>query len=115
MGFGYFQQKARSRMSRRRIKQGHAIIIKQLWSKCRLYIVFPKRIKIEMQLFMGWEALTLLIIMLSFVVSSDVDPNHNCLIIITCLCKIYFILFSNRKRSYLTQFLTLTTAAIIIN
>ena len=42
--------------------QCHAMIIKQLWSKCRLHMVFPKRVKIDIQLFMGWKALTLPII-----------------------------------------------------
>ena len=27
--------------------QGHIMMIKQIWSKCRLRIVFPKRVKIE--------------------------------------------------------------------
>ena len=30
--------------------QGHARIIKQLWSKCRLCIKFPKRVKIKIKL-----------------------------------------------------------------
>ena len=34
------------------------MIIKQLWSNCRLRIVFSKRVAIEIQLFMGWKALT---------------------------------------------------------
>ena len=38
------------------------MIIKQLWSKCRLRILFPKRVKIEIKLFIGWKALTLLIL-----------------------------------------------------
>ena len=32
--------------------QGHVIIIKELWSKCRRF-VYPKRVKIEIPLFMG--------------------------------------------------------------
>ena len=33
--------------------QCHAMIIKQLLSKCRLLIVLPKRMKIKIQLLMG--------------------------------------------------------------
>ena len=47
-------------------KQGHAMIIKQLWSKCRLIIVFPKRVKIEIQIFIGIE-------------SPDQTYNHTCI------------------------------------
>ena len=31
--------------------QGRAVIIKHLWSTCRLRIGFPERVKIEIQLF----------------------------------------------------------------
>ena len=36
--------------------------IKQLWSKCRLRIVFPKRVKIEIHLYLGWKAMPMYII-----------------------------------------------------
>ena len=49
--------------------QVHTMIIIQLWSKCRLRIVFPERVKIEIQLFIGWKALTMLIIILPLVFS----------------------------------------------
>ena len=42
------------------------MITKQLWSKCRIIIVFPKLVKIEIQSFMGWKALAILMIILSF-------------------------------------------------
>ena len=45
------------------------MIIKQLESKCCLSIVFPKRVKIEIQLFKGWKALTILLLVFPFDVS----------------------------------------------
>ena len=59
------------------------MIIKQLQSKCRLYIVFPKRVKIGIQVFMGWQAL----IILTFILSS--------VFIFGFLFKKYCIVFNN--------------------
>ena len=42
------------------------MINKQLWSKRRLCIVFAKLVKIEIPLFMGWQALFIIILSLVF-------------------------------------------------
>ena len=46
------------------------MVIKQLWSKCRLCIVFPED---KNPAFLGWKALTILIIILSLVIPFDVS------------------------------------------
>ena len=64
-----------------RTVQGHAMKTKQRLSKSRLRIVFPKRKEMEDELFMGWKALTILIIILSLVrharfIKGDVKKNR---------------------------------------
>ena len=53
--------------------QCHAMIIKQLLSKCLLLIVLLKRMKIKIQLLMGLKALAVLKNLLSSFFSFDVS------------------------------------------
>ena len=47
------------------------MIIKQLWSKCRCGIVFPKRVMtIEIEVILGWKDLTILSLVFPFGVLS---------------------------------------------
>ena len=60
------------------------MIIKQLWSKCRLCIVLDKRVKIDIQLFTELKALAILIKTLKFFFGFlrlfEADFKKNCFV-----------------------------------